>query len=442
MSKRSRKKIPTDIITAQVSQLNHEGRGITHINGKTTFIFGALPDETINFQYTRCHSKLDEANTIEVLAPSESRVTPQCKHFGICGGCSLQHMSPNTQREHKLNVLLEHFEHQAQCAPQQILPALYDEPWGYRRRARLSVKFVEKKNSVLVGFRERNSSFVAKIEQCETLHPSVGHKIRAISDCLMQLETKSSIPQIEVAIGDTITALIIRHLVPLPEADTEKLVSLSKEHQFQLYLQPKSHDSIHCIYPSTPEKLFYTLPESDIKIYFKPGQFTQINQAINKKMITRAIELLDLNENDTVLDLFCGIGNFSLPIARKVKMVTGVEGSSEAITQAKENANINNLINTHFYVADLSTNLDDQPWANQQYNKILLDPARAGAKELIHLIPQWSPNRIVYVSCNPITLARDTQHLLQLGYQLEKAGVMDMFPHTEHIEAIALFTKK
>lgn len=441
MPRRSRKKIPTDIITAHVTQLNHEGRGIAHINGKTTFIFGALPNETVQFNYTQCHSKFDEGNAIEVLEKSNDRVTPLCKHVGVCGGCSLQHLSGDAQRTHKQNVLLEHFQHQAQCAPQELLSPLYAHPWGYRRRARLSVKFVPKKNAVLVGFRERNSSFVANITQCETLHPSVGHNIKSISECLMTLETKAAIPQIEVAIGDTMTAIIVRHLTELPKSDIEKLIVLSKENHFYLYLQPKGYDSIHCVYPENPEKLFYNIPADNIKIHFKPAQFTQINQEINLKMIARSIELLDLKFTDRVLDLFCGIGNFSLPIAKQAGHVVGVEGSDEAILQAKENAVVNAIHNTEFYTADLLANLDTQAWVNAQYDKILLDPPRAGAKELMPRIEHWNPQRIVYVSCNPITLARDTQHLLQLGYRLEKAGVMDMFPHTEHIEAIALFKR-
>ncbi len=441
MSKRTRKRIPTDIITAHVTQLNHEGRGIAHIDGKATFIFGALPNETVQFKYTQCHSKFDEGNAIEIGEKSDDRVTPLCKHFGICGGCSLQHLSGDAQRAHKQNVLLEHFQHQAQCAPQELLAPLYAHPWGYRRRARLSVKFVPKKNAVLVGFRERNSSFVANIIQCETLHPSVGHKIKPISECLMTLEAKASIPQIEVAIGDTITAIIVRHLTELPKSDIEKLITLSIENHFYLYLQPKGHDTIHCVYPEHPEKLFYDIPSENIKIHFKPAQFTQINQDINLKMIARAIELLELKSTDRVLDLFCGIGNFSLPIAKHTGHVVGVEGSDEAILQAKENAVSNHIPNTAFYTADLSADLASHSWADAQYDKILLDPPRAGAKELMPSLSRWNPQRIVYVSCNPITLARDTQHLLQLGYRLEKAGVMDMFPHTEHIEAIALFVK-
>lgn len=440
MSKRSRKKIPTEHITTVVEALNHEGRGIAHVNGKTTFLFGALPNETVQFRYTRCHSKYDEGTVTEIITASPDRATPRCKHFGICGGCSLQHLQPIKQCLHKQAVLLEHFQHQAHCAPAEILPPLFGDAYGYRRRARLSVKYVAKKNSVLVGFRERQSNFVADIKQCETLHPSIGYKIKLLSELLMQLDIQSDIPQLEISIGDTISAVIVRHLIALPESDCEKLIIFAKQHQLHFYLQPKGPDSIHPLYPENPPALFYHIPAENIKIEFLPAQFTQINQAINLQMIARAIELLALTKTDRVLDLFCGIGNFALPIAKYCAQVTGIEGSENAIAQAKENAKKNNLQNTEFYTSDLSR-VTTEKWREKQYDKILLDPPRVGAAEILSHIAQWQPSRIVYISCHPITLARDTQTLLQLGYRLEKAGVMDMFPHTEHIEAITLFVR-
>lgn len=440
MSKRSRKKAPLELATATVEALNHEGRGVAHVNGKTTFLFGALPTETVQFRYTRCHSKYDEGATTEVITASSDRAIPRCQHFGVCGGCSLQHLLPEKQRSHKQAVLLEHFLHQAHCAPKEILPPLFADEYGYRRRARLSVKYVTKKNAVLVGFRERDSSFVADIKQCETLHPSIGYKIKLLSELLMCLETKSDIPQLEISIGDTISAVIVRHLIKLPESDREKLILFAKEHALCFYCQPKGPDSIHPLYPEKPPTLFYDIPAENLKMEFVPAQFTQINQAVNLKMIARALELLALTKDDHVLDLFCGIGNFSLPIARHCAQVTGVEGSESAIAQAIQNAKKNNLQNTEFYTSDLSAEITGK-WREKRYDKILLDPPRAGAAEMLPYIARFQPSRIVYISCNPITLARDTQTLLQLGYCLEKAGVMDMFPHTEHIEAIALLTR-
>lgn len=442
MVRKSRyKKITTDSITAQVTQLNHEGRGVTHIDGKATFLFGALANETVQFRYSKLHRQYDEGAVTEVLEKSPDRVTPLCKHFGVCGGCSLQHMNSTAQRAHKQAVLLEHFQHQANTQPKVILEPLYGNPWEYRRRARLSVKYVEKKNAVLVGFRERSARFVADIHQCEILHPSIGKKIKAFGELIMQLEKKAHIAQLEIAIGDNASAVIIRNLVELPESDIEKLMHFAQENQLQFYLQPGNADTIYPLYPKNPEKLFYTIPNHKMTMHFQPAQFTQINQEINLKMIDRAIALLELKKTDRVLDLFCGIGNFSLPIAQYCTHIIGVEGSEKAIIQAKKNALENNIASTEFYTHDLSAELSAASWAQNHYDKVLLDPPRVGAKELMPYFATWKPTHIVYISCNPITLARDTKDLLQLGYTLEKAGVMDMFPHTDHIEAIALFVR-
>ena len=443
MSKRSRRKrkaVPTALCTATITGLSHEGRGITHIDGKATFLFGGLRDETVRFQYKQCRSQMNEGDVVEVITPSPDRVTPRCQHFGVCGGCRLQHMSSEAQRRFKQDMLMEHFQHQAQCEPQEILIPLFDENYGYRRRARLSVKFVAKKNAVLVGFRERNSNFVADIHQCETLHPSIGKKIKLIAECIEQLTVKSDIPQIEVAIGDNATAIVVRHMVPLLTLDSEKLIALARENNWHLYYQPGDYQTIHPVFPENPESLFYEIPDEPLKIVFEPAHFTQINQAVNLKMMARVMELLDLKSTDHVLDLFCGIGNFSLPISKHVHHVTGIEGAENSIIQAQKNAALNHIQNTTFYTQDLTQDCRELAWAKKKYDKVLFDPPRAGAKEIIPLLSVWKPSHIVYVSCNPITLARDTKDLLQLGYQLKKSGVMDMFPHTDHIEAIALFT--
>jgi len=433
------KRIPTDSVTTQITHLNHEGRGVAHINGKATFLFGGLKGETVTFNYSDIHRQYDEGNVIEVLEKSEDRVTPLCQHFGVCGGCSLQHMHSNAQRAHKQSVLLEHFQHQANVQPKIMLEPLSGNPWEYRRRARLSVRYVPKKNAVLVGFRERSSRYVAHIIQCEILHPSVGKKIKALGELLMQCEMKSHIAQLEISVGDNATAVIVRNLVELPQTDLEKLIVFARDNHLQFYLQPKAPDSIYPLYPKNPEPLFYAIPNHKIKMHFQPTQFTQINQEINLQMIDRAIALLDLQKTDRVLDLFCGIGNFSLPLAKQCAEVIGVEGSKTAIEQAYINAADNHIQNTQFYTHDLSADLTPAAWSQQPFDKVLLDPPRAGAAELMPYFSTWKPHRIVYISCNPITLARDTKDLLELGYTLEKAGVMDMFPHTDHIEAIALF---
>lgn len=440
MSKKQRKqRIPQDTLTACVTQFSHEGRGIAQINGKTTFLFGALPNETVQFRYLRCHKQYDEGQVVSVEDASTDRVTPKCAHFNICSGCSLQHLSSESQIKHKQAVLLEHFAHQATCQPDIIASPIEGPLWGYRRKARLSVRDVHKKNKVLVGFREHDGRYVADISRCEVLHPSVGDKIELLSTLLMTLEMKAEIPQIEIAVGDNATVIIIRHLKPLPENDLQKLMSFSQQYQLQLYLQPGGAESIH---PATADaNLYYDIPAYQIRMHFQPTQFTQVNQDINLKMLDQAIDWLDLQNEDRILDLFCGIGNFSLPMAKRCKHVVGVEGSTDSIAQAIKNAAFNQISNTDFYVHDLTLPVDLTTWFNQRYDKILLDPPRAGAKELMPYIKHWSPKRIVYVSCNPITLARDTKYLLDLGYHLEKAGVMDMFPHTQHVEAMALFVR-
>ncbi|OGT46699.1 MAG: hypothetical protein A3E82_01270 [Gammaproteobacteria bacterium RIFCSPHIGHO2_12_FULL_38_11] len=460
MPRKSRhKRVSTELITSEITQLSHEGRGIAHVNGKTTFVFGALPAETVQFKYTAIHRQFDEAVVVNVAEnPSPNRTTPPCAHFGVCGGCSLQHMTNDAQRRHKQKILLEHFQHQANCQPKEILPPLLGNALGYRRKARLSVRYVPKKNAVLVGFRERGTRYVALINQCEILHPVIGHKIKAFSELLMRLEKKSDIAQLEIAVGDTITAVIIRHMSELPNHDIQLLISFAKENHLHFYLQPKGPETIHALYPAVPEELFYEIALNDtqnperqrveagnqqsIRMSFKPDQFTQINQEINMQMIDRAMQLLELKSTDRVLDLFCGIGNFSLPIAKHCATVVGIEGAESAIIQAKKNALENNINNAEFYTQDLIQDLQNAPWRKSKYDKVLLDPARAGAKEILPYFTTWKPQRIVYVSCNPITLARDTADLIALGYTLEKAGVMDMFPHTEHVEAIALFVTK
>lgn len=426
----------------QITALSHDGRGITHVNGKTVFVSGALPGESVKFIYQKKHSQFAEARVTAVIKASPLRQTPKCVHFDLCGGCSLQYLSTAEQMKHKQTTLLELLKHQAHVTPQNILPPLTAESWGYRHKARMGVKFVAKKNKVLVGFREIDARFVADLSRCEVLHPAVGLKVPELSEMFYQLEQKAEIRQIEISITENECALIVRHMQPLTENDLAILKCFAEQHHFKIYLQPKGHDSIHVLYPkNAPMTQQYCLSKENLIFDFLPQQFTQVNPNINQKMIQQTLELLALNPTDRALDLFCGIGNFTLPIAKYAHTVVGVEGDSGAISQAKHNATLNKLANTQFYC----DNLFDPPfaaqWSDQSYNKILLDPPRSGAKEVIDSIAKWSPERIVYVSCNPITLARDTAQLCQLGYQLTSAGVMDMFPHTQHVEAITLFQK-
>lgn len=422
----------------RIESLNHEGRGVSHINGKTIFLFNALPDETVTFQITRAHRQFDEGITTAIDRPNQDRVTPRCKHYGVCGGCALQHMDDTLQRTHKEKILLEHLQHQARVVPEKIESPLTATPWGYRRRARLSAQFSQQKNKLLVGFRARQSHHVAEITQCETLHPAIGTKITVLSELLSSLSVRAKIPQIEIAIGDAATALILRHLIPLTARDREKLLSSEKTHGFCWYTQSGNANTVTAL--SAPENnLYYDLKKYSVRLFFTPTQFIQINAEINQKMIERAITWLDVKSDDVVLDLFCGIGNFSLPTARLCKKVIGIEGAEDAIITARNNATYNQMTNIQFITHDLTKSIATLPFCEKKIHKVILDPPRAGATEILEDVSKLKPSHIVYISCNPITLARDAKTLLQLGYSLEKTCVMDMFPQTEHIEAMALF---
>lgn len=430
------------LFTATLSKLSHDGRGVAHINGKTTFVQGGLPGETVKFKYLRKHASFDEGQVTEILHAVPERVAPHCPHFSICGGCQLQHLQSDAQIQHKQAVLLEFLQHQANTRPLEILPPLKSTPWGYRRKARLSVKYVPKKNKVLVGFREKSSHLVADIECCPILPESIGHLLPAFSELFQQLSIREQIPQMEIAITEKENAIIIRHLAAFTAEDLEIIRAFVSAHQLKCYLQPAGINSISLFWPSDADVLLnYRIPTYDLNLHFSPQQFVQINDAINQSMIAQAIDLLALTATDHVVDLFCGIGNFSLPIAKHCAQVVGVEGDLSAIKTAQDNAIKNNINNVTFFCEDLSQSRYGH-WSTQTYNKILLDPPRSGAKALMPWIISHQASHIVYISCNPVTLARDTSDLIQQGYTLVKAGVMDMFPHTQHIEAIALFIKK
>lgn len=430
--------------TTTIHSLSHDGRGIATINNKTTFISEALPNEVVAYKITQKHSRYDLAEATELLSTSSMRVTPPCQHFGVCGGCSLQHMSTESQVQLKQETLLQQLLHFGKVEPLELLPPLHVNSIGYRRKARLGVKFVIKKNKLLVGFREKSSRYLADLTRCEVLHPLIGENLEKLSDLIASLNLYRQIPQVEIAIGDITAALVFRHLEPLSLEDKEKLIAFGSLHHFHIYLQPNSPLPITKLYPaSTPDRLHYTLPDYQLEFAFHPLDFTQINLEMNRLMVKQAVSLLDLNANDRVLDLFCGIGNFTLPIARHVNDVTGVEGSIDMIERAKENASHNNIHHARYYAADLTKPDSQAPWIRRTtYNKILLDPPRAGAKEILPFFAEFSAQKIVYISCNPSTLARDAGELVhQYGYRLKQAGIMNMFPHTSHIEAMAVFQK-
>lgn len=442
MARRRRKikPIPTGVFPASIESLEHDGRGVAHVEGKTVFIEGALPQEEVIFHYFVQKKRFDEGGVTEVIKPSPDRVEAKCLHFGMCGGCSLQHMDATAQIYAKQQIMLDNFEHIGSVQPETVLEPLTASHWGYRCKARLGVRFVAKKDSVLVGFREKRSGWLAEMSRCEVLDPAIGERIMALRELIGSMKAYDRIAQIEVAIGDDVVALVFRNLDELSEEDTKYLIHFGQQHNIHIYLQPKGPDSVHLIWPDQSQ-LSYRLDEFDLEMLFQPTDFTQVNAEINRKMVNRAIEMLDPQPDERVLDLFCGLGNFTLPLARRAKYVVGVEGEDGLVQRARENAQHNLLTNVEFHGTDLTQEPRQHPWFGSGFDKLLIDPPRSGAFEIVKHAPAFGANRIVYVSCNPATLARDAQVLVEAGYTLKSAGVMDMFPHTTHVESIALFER-
>ncbi|MGB5395557.1 MAG: 23S rRNA (uracil(1939)-C(5))-methyltransferase RlmD [Gammaproteobacteria bacterium] len=443
--RRRKARLPEELVEADITALSAEGRGIAHVDGRTVFVDQALPGERVKFQYTRITEKLAEARTTEIVSgASADRVSPQCAVFELCGGCSLQHMSAQAQITLKQNTLLELLQHVGKVKPQEILAPLTGPQWRYRHKARLGVRYVPKKQKVLVGFRERNSSFITDTKRCEILHASVGDLLEPLAQCIHGMALREQIPQIEVAIGDAQTVLVFRHLADMTGADRDILSAFCQQHNLVAWLQPGKPDALEPLWPEAPETLFYELPEFGVRIEFEPADFTQINTEINRSMLHRVIELLQPEPENHVLDLFCGLGNFSLPLAKHCQQVTAVEGSGEMVRKARANADRNHIDNIEFIHANLYDEaLFAAPWMQKKYQRILLDPPRSGALEILPHLKKMQASRIVYVSCHPATLARDAGVLVnELGYECVAAGVMDMFPHTAHVESIAVFLKQ
>ena len=442
MSRRPRKKrMPPPVSDVTIESLGHDGRGVTHLDGKAVFIDGALPGEVVSFEYLTTRKKFDEGRVLEVQQASPDRVEPGCQHFGLCGGCTLQHMDATAQIQAKQQVLLDNLKHIGNVVPEAVLDPLTGPVWGYRTKARLGAKFVIKKDRLLVGFREKRNPYVADLSRCEVLHPSVGERFQELIEVIGALEAKARIPQVEVSVSEGTTALVFRHLDPLCESDLDTLKQFAIDQDIHVYLQPGGPDTI---FPFWPEQsiLSYHLPEQGIEIRFQPTDFTQVNTDINQQMVRRVLEMLELDQQDRVLDLFCGLGNFTLPMAQQARTVTGVEGDAGLVSRARENAVLNNIENVSFHAADLAVDAPDVAWAGGNYNKVLLDPPRCGAAEVMNTLGNIRPQLIVYVSCHPGSLARDAGTLVnEMGYKLRSAGVMDMFPHTSHVESIALFSQ-
>ena len=432
-----------DSASAEIESLNSEGDGVAHIEGKATFIHGALPGESVRFRYHNKRKRYDTGATVEILRASPDRVVPPCAYFGVCGGCGLQHYAAAPQLKAKEKVLLDTLAHIAKVTPAEISPPLTGPAWHYRRKARLGVRVVPKKGGVIVGFRERRSSFITPLAFCHVLDENIARLLPHLRELVGGLSCPNRVPQIEVAVGDNAKALIFRHLEAFTPADLAQLTAFGETHTVQMYLQPSDTASVHALWPASPPALEYALPEN-VTLRFAPTDFVQVNAELNRKMIARALELLAPTAQDRVLDLFCGLGNFTLPLARRAAQVLGIEGDAALVARAQANAQRNGIANAAFLTADLydaaglqalAPSLWAQPW-----DKLLLDPPRTGAMEVLTQLPATPPRRLLYISCYPGTLARDAEYLVHVrGYRLQTAGVMDMFPQTTHVESLALF---
>ncbi|MBL0028011.1 MAG: 23S rRNA (uracil(1939)-C(5))-methyltransferase RlmD [Rhodanobacteraceae bacterium] len=424
-----------------IQNFTHDGRGVARVEGKAVFVTGALVGERVIAKLTAKHRQFDEAEVVEVLQASPDRVVPGCAHFGVCGGCALQHLAPAAQIAAKQQTLLDNLGRIGDVTPKRILEPLQGDAWGYRRRGRLSVRHVEKKGRVLVGFRETNGKFVADLQRCPVVLPAIGERLTAIAELLASMDAVREIPQIEFACGDALTVLVFRHLQPLSAGDLAKLQAFAQREQLAVMLQPKGPESLHALWPEQIE-LYFDIPRFDLRLDFDALDFIQVNAAINARMIDHALGLLAVQPDESILDLFCGLGNFTLPLARVAKSVVGVEGDHALVARARRNAERNGIGNAEFFMADLAENQRDAAWAKRHYDRVLLDPARAGADKLIEWFPFKQVKRVVYVSCHPASLARDAGLLVrEHGFKLKAAGVMDMFPHTAHVESIAMFER-
>jgi len=425
-----------------IESLDHDARGITRLDGKTIFVEGALPGEHVEFVSFRKKPSFEVASTERILKASPYRVAPRCPHFGVCGGCSMQHLDSTAQVAAKQRVLEANLWHLARLHAGQLYSPIYGAPWAYRQRARFSVHMVPKVGA-LVGFHERKSSFIAEIRECANLQPSVSALIMPLRELVSALSICKAVPQIEVAVGEDLTVLVLRVLEPLNKADEALLRTFADRYGIVFYLQPKGPSSAYRFYPAEGARLSYRLPDFGIEHFFSPTDFTQVNFAINRVLVRRALALLDPQPGERIADMFCGLGNFTLPIARSGARVVGIEGNAELVKRAGENAADNGLaVQADYSVANLFAATSQTLSALGRFDKMLIDPPREGAVELVRALGDDAPHRIVYVSCNPSTLARDAAILVrQKGYQLRGAGVINMFPNTSHVESIALFEK-
>ena len=424
-----------------IESLDYEGHGIARLDGKATFVEGALPGERVEISVYRKHAKYNSANTVSILRASAQRTTPRCRYFGVCGGCSMQHLEASAQVAAKQRVLEENLARIGKVKPEIMLPALQGPTWGYRHRARISARLVAKKGGVLVGFHEKRSRYIVDMANCEILTPAVSALIGPLREMMYGLSNAAHIPQIEIAVGESNTVLVFRLLAPWSDADAARVRMFAEQHGIQIWEQHKGPDTARVFWPPLAPQLSYSLPEFDLIMPFRPTEFTQVNASLNRSLVSRAMRLLDPMPGERIADLFCGLGNFTLPIARRGAQVLGIEGSAELVARAQQNALRNGLSNAEIVVANLFEMTPEKFAVLGHFDKLLIDPPRTGAMEVVKALPDHGgPGRIVYVSCDPATLARDAAVLCHVkGYRLRAAGVANMFPHTAHVESIALF---
>ncbi|KAA0084041.1 23S rRNA (uracil(1939)-C(5))-methyltransferase RlmD [Paraburkholderia sp. T12-10] len=440
----------------EIDSLDVEARGVGRLTtengepGKVIFVEGALPGERVTYSSYRKKASFEQAHVVDILRASPMRAAPQCRFFGVCGGCSMQHLDERAQVAIKQRVLEDNLWHLSKVKPETVFRPIHGPSWGYRYRARLTVRHVAKKGGVLVGFHEKRSSYVADMTSCEVLPPHVSAMLVPLRRLVEGLSIRDRLPQIELAVGTSVTALVLRVLEPMTADDEAQVRAFADSYGVQFWVQPKGPDTAVPFYPLDVD-LDYTLPEFGIRMPFKPTDFTQVNHAINRVLVGRALRLLAPRRSDRVLDLFCGLGNFTLPLARMAREVVGIEGSDALTTRALANAKINGVDrHTSFACRNLFDVTADDLRSLGPFDKFLIDPPREGALAVSKALAEIAqsgdgslPGRIVYVSCNPATLARDAGLLVhEAGYRLKGAGVVNMFPHTSHVESIALFERQ
>jgi len=441
MSRRSRKRLPQEPIELTIEDLSHDGRGVAKWNDKVVFVQNALPGEVVMAKLNRNTRNYNEALATEIKQASDDRTVPRCEYYTICNGCSMMHLKEDKQIEFKFNTLKNNFHKIAHVMPERWWQPLTDSHWHYRRRARLSAKWVTAKDKMLVGFREKNGRFVADMDRCYVLEERLAGLITPLSELFAQTTIKAFIPQVECSMGDNVTALIIRHMKPFSSDDLMLIKQFADQHDLQIYLQSKGPETVTPL-EKYDQPLRFHLDSYQLTYEFLPNDFIQVNRRMNEKMIAQALEAMALSSDDVVLDLFCGLGNFTLPMAQSAAQVVGVEGDLQLVERARHNAELNQLENVSFYQADLTKDQDNSEWFNRPFTKVLIDPPRSGAWEILPLIAQTAAKTLVYVSCHPASLARDTDRLVnELGFTLQQAGVMDMFPHTSHVESMAIFVR-